>query len=51
MKMTRTEIATYGIMVALLTAVSYHTLNVENEKPELRQHVCSTLPQPHPDCP
>lgn len=55
MKMTRTEIVTYGAVVVLLTAVSYHTVNVESERPkyvnERHEYICSTLPKPHPDCP
>jgi hypothetical protein len=51
MIMDRTEIFAYGALVLLLTGVTIHTINVEKERPELRQHVCSTLPKPHPDCP
>ncbi|QFG06517.1 hypothetical protein PQC12_gp119 [Synechococcus phage S-SCSM1] len=55
MKMTRTEIVTYGAVVVLLTAVSYHTVNVKSERPkyvnERHEYICSTLPKPHPDCP
>jgi len=54
-KMTRTEIVTYGALVFLLTGVTIHTINVESERPkyvnERHEHICSTLPKPHPDCP
>mgnify|MGYP000630174282 CR=1 FL=1 len=53
--MTRTEVVTYGALVVILTGVTIHTVNVETEQPkyvnERHEHICSTLPKPHPDCP
>ena len=50
-QMNKTEIVTYGALVLLLTGLTIHTINVEQDRPERREQVCSTLPQPHPDCP
>jgi hypothetical protein len=48
--MIKTEIVAYGALVVLLTGLTIHTVNVEQDRPERREHVCSMLPQPHPDC-
>jgi len=48
--MNRTETLAYGSLVLLLTVLTIHTVNVEQERPELRESICATLPQPHPDC-
>ena len=48
--MNKTEIVTYGALVLLLTGITIHTVNVEQDRPERREQVCSMLPQPHPDC-
>jgi hypothetical protein len=48
--MNKTEIVTYGALVLLLTGITIHTVNVEQERPERRESICATLPKPHPDC-
>jgi len=48
--MNRTETLAYGSLVLLLTVLTIHTVNVEQERPERRESICATLPQPHPDC-
>jgi hypothetical protein len=48
--MNRTETLAYGSLVLLLTVLTIHTVNVEQERPENRERICATLPQPHPDC-
>ena len=48
--MSKTDIVTYGALVLLLTGVTIHIVNVEQDRPERREQVCSMLPQPHPDC-
>ena len=50
MIMNRTETLAYGSLVLLLTVLTIHTVNVEQERPERRESICATLPQPHPDC-
>ena len=49
--MNRTESVAYGSLILLLTVLTIHTVNVEQERPESRKSICTTLPQPHPDCP
>ena len=49
--MNRTEFVAYGALVLLLTVLTIHAVNVEQDRPERRERVCATLPQPHPDCP
>jgi len=49
--MNRTETLAYGSLVLLLTVLTIHTVNVEQERPQNRERICATLPKPHPDCP
>ena len=51
MIMNRTETLAYGSLVLLLTVLTIHTVNVEQERLENRERICATLPKPHPDCP
>lgn len=50
MNMNKTQIIIYGALVFLLTGVTMHTVNVEQQRPKRHEQVCSMLPQPHPDC-